>query len=210
MQAGDTSNDMKFPCYAVAFSLLLVSLGSAHAQKISAGPFYGYRIGGDFSNGATGQNYKIKDNPSYGVYFDIDPRDSGLKLEMLYSHQQTSVDLEGFVPPRDERLNVHNFQVGGLQELYSGKFRPYVAGYVGATWFDMPDFGDDVRFSFTIALGTNYYLTKNLGLRFDVRGFGTVVEDSGGFICADGGCALTYSGDLLWQGEATASVFLTF
>lgn len=201
---------MKFPCCAVTLAIALAFVSSARAQKITAGPFYGYRFGGDFSNGATGQEYKIKDNPSYGVYLNIDPRDSGLKLEFLYSYQHTSVDLNDFAPPTNSRLNVHEFQVGGLQELYDGKFRPYIAGYVGATWFDMPDFGNDVRFSFTFGIGANYYLTKNLGLRLDARAFGTLVESSGGFICADGGCAVSYSGDLLWQGEATASVFLTF
>jgi hypothetical protein len=74
----------------------------------------------------------------------------------------------------------------------------------------MPGLGDDLRFSFTLAVGANYYLTKNLGLRLDVRGFGIVTESEGGFICADGGCAVSYASDVVWQGEATASVFLSF
>jgi hypothetical protein len=44
----------------------------------------------------------------------------------------------------------------------------------------------------------------------DVRGFGIVTESEGGFFCADGGCAVSYASDVVWQGEATASVFLSF
>lgn len=102
------------------------------------------------------------------------------------------------------------FQIGGLQELYDGKFRPFVAGYLGATWLNSPELGDELRFSFTLAVGANYYVTKNFGLRLDVRGYGTVTDSSGGFICANGGCLVNFSGDLVWQGEATGSLFLSF
>jgi len=200
---------MKFrSCGLIA--IFACPLLSVHAQQFSAGPFYGYRFGGEFENQSTGDTYKIKENPSYGVFLDIDPRDTGSRLELLYSFQHTAVDLGDSPATGDRDLDVHVFQIGGLRELYDGKLRPYVGGYVGATWFNMPDIGDDLRFSFTIAVGANYYLTKNLGLRLDIRGFGTVVESNGGFICANGGCIVGYSGDLLWQGEASASIFLAF
>ncbi len=188
----------------------LLSLASAQAQKFSAGPFYGYRFGGELENSTTSETLKIKDNPSFGIFLDYDPTDSGLKLELLYSRQQTELDLSSVAAPSDQELDVHVFQIGGLQELYDGKFRPFVGGYLGATWFDLPGIGDDLRFSFTVAVGANYYLTKNLGLRIDLRGFGTVVENDTGFICVNGGCVVNFSGDMLWQGEATASVFFAF
>lgn len=189
---------------------LFLPLSSVQAQKILVGPLYGYRMGGDFVNDFTGDKYKFGSNPSYGVFLDVDPRESGLRLETLYSFQDTKLDLGNATLPGDGRLRIHNFEVGGLQELYEGRFRPFVAGYVGATWFDLAHVGDDVRFSFTIGLGANYYFKKNGGLRIDARGFGTVVDGSRGFNCTDGGCGIGYSSDLLWQGEATASVFLTF
>jgi len=201
--------DMKYP-FLVALALALTSASPAVAQRISAGPFYGYRFGGEFENGLTGETYRIRENPSYGVFLDFDPGDTGLKLELLYSFQDTSVDFDQTVQPGRQDLDVHVFQIGGLQELYEGRFRPFVGGYVGATWFDLPGLGNDLRFSFTLAAGANYYFTRNLGLRFDVRGFGTVVESSGGFVCADGGCLVAFGGDVLWQGEATASLFFSF
>jgi Outer membrane protein beta-barrel domain len=201
---------MNFCHLLAAISITLLSLGSAQAQRFSAGPFYGYRFGGELENTATTETLKIKDSPSYGIFLDFDPTDSGLKLELLYSLQQTELDLTSIAAPSDQDLDVHVFQIGGLQELYDGKFRPFVGGYLGATWFNMPGIGDDLRFSFTIAVGANYYLTKNLGLRLDLRGFGTVVENDTGFLCVNGGCVVNFSGDMLWQGEATASVFLAF
>ncbi len=194
----------------VLAAVFLLTPASASAQQLSFGPFYGYRFGGELENTATGESLRIKENPSYGVYLDIDPADSGLRFELLYSVQETEVDLHDLTEPGLRDLDVHVFQVGGLQELWDGRFRPYIAGYVGATWFDLHGLDDDLRFSFTIAAGANYYLTKNLGVRLDVRGFGTVVESSGGLICADGGCVVNYRGDVMWQGEASASVFLAF
>jgi len=193
-----------------AVSALAVSLVSAMAQSVSIGPFYGYRFGGEFEDPASGENLRIKDNPSIGVYLDVEVDDSGLKFEFLYSYQDTSVDLSSITPFGENDLDIHVFQFGGVQELYDGRFRPYVAGYVGASYFDMPGVGSDLRFSFTVAGGANYYLTPRLGLRLDVRGIGTVVESNGGFVCANGGCVVAYSGDVLWQGEATGSVFFTF
>ncbi len=192
------------------FAFILLALDTVHGQKFNVGPFYGYRFGGEFENGSTGESLEIKDNPSFGIYFDIDPTDSGLKLELLYSLQQTEIDLSSVGGSDDQELDVHVFQVGGFQELYDGKFRPFIAGYVGATWFDLPGMGDDLRFSFTLAAGANYYFTKNLGVRLDMRGMGTVVDSDSGFICADGGCIVNFSGDVLWQGEVTASVFFAF
>lgn len=201
---------MTFRRVIAVLSLTLLSLGSVQAQRFSVGPFYGYRFGGDVESTATGESLKIQDNPSYGIFLDIDPGDTGLKLELLYSRQETELDLSSVGASGDQELDVHVFQVGGLQEIYDGKFRPYVAGYLGATWFDMPNLDDDLRFSFTLAVGANYYLTDNLGLRLDLRGIGTVVDGDGGFICVNGGCVASFEGDMLWQGEVSASIFLAF
>ncbi len=201
---------MIFHRVIVILSLTLLSLGSAQAQRFSVGPFYGYRFGGEVENTATGDSLSIQDNPSYGVFLDIDPTDSGLKLGLYYSQQETELDLGSVGGSSDQELNVHNFQIGGMQEIYEGKFRPYVAAYLGATWFELPSLEDDLRFSFSIAVGANYYLTDNLGLRLDLRGIGTVVDGDGGFICINGGCVASFEGDMLWQGEVSASIFLAF
>jgi hypothetical protein len=193
-----------------ALFLITLSIGTVEAQRFSAGPFHGYRFGGEVENSATGESLDIKDNPSYGIYLDFDPSDSGLRLEQLYSRQETELDLSSLGSSGDQELNVHVFQIGGLQEIYDGRFRPFVAGYAGATWFEVPDLDDDLRFSFTVAVGANYYFTENLGLRFDLRGIGTVVDGDGGFICVNGGCVASFEGDMLWQGEVTASIFLAF
>jgi hypothetical protein len=194
--------------FLIATSLLCQV--AVQAQPFSAGPFYGYRFGGEFKDAASDQAVQIKDNPSYGIFLDLDPRDTGLRVELLYSQQPTELNLDGLGGSPNQDLNIHVFQIGGLQEFEYGRLRPYLAGYVGATWFDLAGLEDDLRFSFTAAAGVNYYLTKNPGVRLDLRGFGTVVDGDGGFICINGGCVVNFSGDVLWQGEVTASVFLAF
>ena len=193
-----------------ALGLFLLAAPLLQAQRFTVGPFYGYRFGGDLENAATGENFRIRDNPSYGIFFDVEPNDSGLKLELFYSFQDTSIDLDGITSPAKNGLDVHVMQIGAIQELYDGKLRPYVGGYLGATYFNLDGFGDELRFSFTLAAGVNYHITKNLGLRLDARALSTVVDGSGGFVCADGGCQVRFAGDFAWQGEVTGSLFLTF
>ena len=139
-----------------------------------------------------------------------DPNDSGLRLALLYSHQPTDISTESVAPGAKVALDIDDIMIGAVQELYDGKFRPFVGGYLGATHFRPDDFDNELRFAFGVGVGTNYYFTENFGLRLDLRGFGTFMGGDTGFLCVNSNCLVNWSGDIMWQGEVAGSIFISF
>ena len=206
---GANSWAMKFR-WLLIVGLLVLGARPTFAQRWSASPFVGYRFGGSIENAVTGNSMSIKDHMSYGVELDIGRVRSGLSLALLYSHQSTSTDLRSVVPASKVEIDSDEMMVGVVQELYDDKFRPFVAAYAGATYVQPSGYDQELRFGFGLGVGMNYYITKHVGVRMDVRGFGTIVDKGDGFLCANGGCAAQWSETVFWQGEAAASVFVTF
>jgi opacity protein-like surface antigen len=172
-------------------------------------PFYGYRFGGEAQDAVTGQKYSFEDSAAFGLTLDYAPPDYYGRFELNWSHEDTSLDFEGNSGLRKFDLSVDVIQVGGLLEYGSDRFRPYVSAHIGATHFSF-DGGGDTRFSFGIGGGVKAFLTKNLYVRADIRGYGTVVDAQGGFIFANGITVATFSGSMIWQGEATIGIGLRF
>lgn len=194
----------------LVLGLLLIGTQPLLAQRWTISPFAGYRFGGSLQNTVTGSDVTIDDNPSYGIELDIDPMDSGLKFALLYSHQDTEALIRSTVPETAAKMDVDQIMVGAIQELYDDKLRPFVGAYVGATYLRPSAFDSELRFGFGVTVGMNYYLNKHVGLRLDLRGFGTMIASDTGFLCANGNCLVSWSGDLMWQGEIAGSVFVTF
>ena len=66
------------------------------------------------------------------------------------------------------------------------------------------------KFSFDIGAGVKAFLTKNIYLRADLRGFCVLTEAQGSFIYANGVTVASFSGSTLWQGQMSAGVGFTF
>jgi hypothetical protein len=54
------------------------------------------------------------------------------------------------------------------------------------------------------------FITKNIFLRADLIGFGTVTEAQGTFIYVNGVTVAAFSGTALWQGQVSAGIGITF
>ena len=107
-------------------------------------------------------------------------------------------------------ITIDVVQVGGECEYGSARLRGYVSAHIGATHFSSDGHGDDTEFSFGIGAGVKVFLTKNIYLRADLRGFGTVTQAEGSFMFANGTTVATFSGTALWQGQVSAGVGVTF
>jgi hypothetical protein len=55
-----------------------------------------------------------------------------------------------------------------------------------------------------------YFITRNLALRADLRGFCTIVDSGGALISSGGGTSVAFYGTAMWQGQATVGVTLAF
>jgi hypothetical protein len=172
-------------------------------------PFIGYRFGGEVEDAITGTDYSFEDSEAYGLFLDYAPLNYFGRYELLWSHQDSSINFQGNNGLGEVDLTIDVFQVGGVAEFGSDRFRQYASMHIGATHYSS-DSGDDTYFSLGIGGGLKAYLTKNLYLRADIRGFCTVVDAEGGFIYINGITIASFSGDTLWQGQASVGVGITF
>ncbi|MGC3958847.1 MAG: outer membrane beta-barrel protein [Verrucomicrobiota bacterium] len=188
----------------------LFAMPLAQTTQFGITPFYGYRFGGEVKDSVTGTEYSFDDGPAFGLCLDYAPLGYLGRFELLWSHQDSSIDFNGNNGLGKVDLMVDVVQIGGVVEYGPERFRGYVSAHVGATHYSSDGYGDDTRFSCGIGAGVKAYLTKNLYLRADLRGFCTVVDAEGGFIYFNGITVASFSGDTLWQGQVSVGVGLTF
>ena len=202
---------MKTKTILTVLGLLLIGTARLHAQKFEISPFYGYRFGGEVQNPLTGRTYGFRDSEAYGLFLDIAPRpDAPVKLELLWSRQDTSVDLQGLAGVGRVNVAVDQIQIGGSVERGGPHLREYFSLLAGATYYSPAGYESEIKFSLGLGAGVKYFLTRNLALRADLRGFCTIVDSSGGFISTGGSTVVVFSGSAVWQGQASVGVSLAF
>jgi Outer membrane protein beta-barrel domain len=179
-------------------------------QRFGISPFYGYRFGGEVEDITTGAEYRFKDAPAYGVFLDYAPPNYFGRFELLWSRQDSSINFQGNNGLGNVDLTIDVIQAGGVAEYGSEQLRGYVSAHLGATHYSSDDYGNDTKFSFGIGTGVKAYLTKNLYLRADIRGFCTVVDAEGGFLYVNGITVARFSGSTLWQGQVSVGLGFTF
>jgi len=182
----------------------------AQTTQFGISPFYGFRFGGEVQDANTSTTYEFDDSPAYGVFLDYAPKNYFGRFEVLWSHQDSNLDFRGNNGLGKVDLTIDVVQLGGVAEFGTERFREYVSMHMGATHYASEGYGNATRFSFGIGGGVKAYLTKNIYLRADLRGFCTVVNGEGSFIYVNGITVVTFSGDTLWQGQASAGIGITF
>lgn len=180
-------------------------------QRFEISPFYGYRFGGEVQNPFTGRTYGFRDSEAYGLFIDITPQPNWpIKLELIWSRQDTSVNLQGLGGLGNLDLSIDQIQIGASVERGGQHLREYLSLLVGATYYSTDSYGSDTRFSTGIGGGVKYFFTPNIALRADLRGFCTIVQGSGAFISGPGGTVVAFSGTAVWQGQATVGLSVAF
>jgi hypothetical protein len=182
----------------------------AQTTRVGISPFYGYRFGGEVEDDTSGANYDFEDSPAYGLILDYAPLGYYGRFELLWSHQDSSLDFRGNYGLDEVDLTIDVIQIGGEAEYGNEDIRGYVSAHLGATHFSTDRYGDETMFSFGIGGGVKAFLTKNIYLRADVRGFCTVTDGEASFIFSNGVSVASFSGSTLWQGQVTAGIGFTF
>lgn len=182
----------------------------AQTTQFAITPFYGYRFGGEVKDSTTGTEYSFDDGPAFGLCLSYAPPDYLGRFELLWSHQDSGINFQGNNGLGDVDLMIDVIQIGGVSEFGTERFREYVSAHLGATHYTSDGLGDDTRFSFGIGVGVKAFLTKNLYLCADLRGFCTVVDAEGGFIYFNGVTVASFSGDTIWQGQVSVGLGITF
>jgi hypothetical protein len=184
----------------------------AFAGPIELSPMIGYRLGGGVTDFATGIEFDIKDNWSYGGTIDFN-MPGGRFAEVLYSHQPTELKARspysGVFESAD--IDVDYWQLGVGQSSHANeKVAAYGIGTLGLTHFSAFDDGTD-KFSIGFGGGAKFLPQKRVGLRLDARGYLSFVGESTAFVgVGPGGGTVTFSSNTLFQADLTAALTFRF
>jgi len=187
------------------------------AVELEVTPLVGYTFGGSFEESFSGTDLELREGISLGATIGF-PLDQGRQFEFYYSRQSTELEADGSILS-DEVLfdiDVHYIQIGGTYTWHDeGTVRPFVVGTLGVTHFDPEPSGLSSRTRFSLGLGggAKAYITERFGVRFEGRGFATLVDDDGGgavFFSSPGGLSVAVSSNVFAQFVFNAGVFFRF
>ncbi len=193
---------------------------SVHAQtaapqksESSITLYGGYRWGGSLTDVNTGSTWDLINDSSYALAVDIGV-DRQTQVQLFYSHQQSALSTGTFAPTANNiGLDIDYYHVGGtyfFEEVGAGG---YVMAGFGATHMrpDRGDLNSETFLSGNIGMGFMLPLGKYAGLRFEARGYGTLIDNESTLFCGDNsGCVVTIKGDAMYQGEALAGLSIRF
>jgi hypothetical protein len=202
---------MNWRLRALAASVLVGSIAAASpsAAQTSITMFAGYGGSDGIENATTGESADLKNAPMYGVALGM-ALDVSRELQLLLIQQSTTLSPGGTAAAFD--LTIRYLHVGGT--LYvNGMIGQgiYVVGGVGATQFSpgTGGYGSAVKPSMNLGVGYILPLGARIALTAEARGYLTLVNSSGGFLCS-GGCVAVLSSDGVSQLVAKVGLVARF
>ena len=191
--------------------VLTLAAGSSVAQpKDNALTLYAaYRDGGSFTDVASGNELRIE--ASGAASLSLDWRlDASRQLQLFLSRQSSQMGTgqatpvpPGSVVPTKFPLRVTYLHLGGTSFL-EGRIGQgvYLVGGLGATLFEpgVDGFENELRPSINLGIGYQLPLGESVALRFEARGYATLVNSATGVFCS-GGCVISIKGDTVTQGD---------
>ncbi|MFA7386775.1 MAG: acyloxyacyl hydrolase [Thiohalobacteraceae bacterium] len=175
-------------------------------------PLIGYRSGGSFQDEISGTDLDLDSGGSYGLAVTFD-HDANTQWEFLYSHQDSELRLpQPFLGQRQFGLDVDYFSAGGTYLWRNPRAQPFVSAGIGLTHMSPEDaqFDSETRLMLQLAAGYRFVLGKNVGLRIEARGYGTLVDSDTAFFCGNGACIVRVDSSGFTQLEINAGLSLGF
>jgi hypothetical protein len=210
----------------IAFAALLAALlvpAVARAQgayRFELTPMASYRWGGTISgdsNGLFNTDLEVNDSAGYGVTFDI-PLSRNFQLELLAHSQSTELRFDqglfgGNYDVAD--IDIAYYHVGILWQGGNAEVNPFFVASAGMTSLspDVPGASNEERFSMSLGGGVKVFFNEHFGMRFEGRGFFTVIDSYDGgcydYYCCDNCYDYGYS-DTMSQGQASAGLIFAW
>lgn len=182
---------------ASAATMMLAAAAPATAQ-VAVSIYGGYTGSGGLENATTQTDADVKSSGAFMLVLGTD-LDASRELQLQFSQQSTTLSPGGGADPFD--LTIRYLHIGGTAFIDQPIGRgPYAVGGLGATYFSpsASGYGSETRPSLNLGFGYYWPLTEKVALRAEARGFFTLVNSSGGFLCS-GGCVAVIKGDLFTQ-----------
>lgn len=195
-------------------ALSLAASPTAFAEN-SLTLYGGWRAGGGLEDTTTGRGVSLKETGAVSVALDLDYEESS-QIQIFASYQNTSLATTQAGQPAGTTtrmgLKVGYLHLGGTVFFNGPVGRGgYLVGGLGISVLSpgLEGLGTETQPSMNLGLGYVLPLGESLALRFEGRGYFTLVNSSGGFFCS-GGCTVSISGQVLSQGELMAGLTWRF
>ena len=190
-------------------TICISTVNTVNAQEYENTPFVGWRASDSLEEVDTGTTINLDETRSYGLLLSL-KQDPDVSYDFLFSRQNTQLQPDS-PTGSTESLRLDYYQIGGTVFYDYDKLLPFVTGGLGATHISPANvaFSSETKFSLSLGGGLKVPLTQHLGLRFEARGYGTVVGSSGAILCS-GGCVVKFNGSLFMQFEASAGLSVAF
>ncbi len=194
------------------FLVALVAI-PALAQQVEVTPFIAYRTGGEFEADTINPNedVQIDESEAYGIAVNI-PLTPWSQLELMADFQNSN--FQGgdniFVPDQNlGDVDVAYYHVGFVFQGADPKVQPFGVLSLGATNLnpDLPGLDSETKFSTSFGGGVKIFFSRNVGMRFEGRGFYTLLDSDEDFDDCD--FCYNYTNEL-WQGEVRAGLIMRF
>jgi hypothetical protein len=192
----------------IAVAALLLVAAETRAQTVELTAFGGLSFGGELIATPGYESVPLQAGPLYGGAFNVEffPR---WRIEALVMRQESKVP--GPVYGTYVDVDVERYMGGILShEPLSARWDVFGEFMLGATRYKPAGYESELWFTLGVAAGVKTYVAKNIGFRFEARGYYTPVVISGVGVCGGYGCVIGYTGTGTFQGDLSAGVTFGF
>lgn len=147
-------------------------------------PFVGYRLGGSILNELSPAPPELDERENWGFSL-MTSSVSSTRYEFLYAHQGTR--LSDMTDSRDAfDLDVHYLHLGGTVDLPHEELVPFFSGGIDMTHLNAgrAGYGNETRLSLSLGGGLKWTPSDRFGIRFELRGYGTLGDTGEDLLCA--------------------------
>jgi hypothetical protein len=192
----------------------------AHAQSASTTRnessitvYGGDRFGGSVTDSTANSTINLENGSSFALAVDIG-LDRNTQIELFYSRQNTALTSGAFSSRTNNiGLTLHNYQIGGTNFIEEVGRGLYLMGGIGGTTAkpDRSGLNSETFFSGNLGIGWMVPLGAHVGLRFEARGYGILLDNRSAVFCGGTtGCTVAIKGTGLFQGEVLAGLSIRF
>lgn len=193
--------------------------GLAETPTLEVTPFIGGRFGGsfDFEDETTGDTKSVDlgSGVSYGIDLGLYKDAQGF-YELLYSTQETSLEVEGS-GLEDVDVRVDYLQIGGTAFFdQDQRWLPYLSFTIGAAMLKPTegDYDSETKFAMSLGGGLRFPFNDRVSATLGLRAYLTLLSSDSDLFCVsvDGNanCLVKSTGSTLWQGEGQLGLTVRF
>jgi len=173
----------------------------------------GDRFAGSVRDSTTDSTINLRNGSSFALALDIG-LDQNNQVEVYYSQQNSALASGAFSSKANNiGLTLYNYQIGGTDFIEEVGRGLYVVGGLGGTTVkpDRSDLNSETFFSGNVGIGWMLPIGAHVGLRFEARGYGILLNNRSAVFCGGAaGCTVAIKGNALFQGEALAGISARF